>query len=341
MSLKSCAGNNGTGLDYEVNGKTGSKLLPLPRIALGVLLYKSSILKMVTTVMSKKLDEAENEMRSDSESLTGNQASEVQSSNTLTWGRISPETKPQDIPQTPSGCVVAPGTPNVDSPTNSSSPTHSTRSVARGPGEALTGTLSAIGALKCNTFASFKQYGTPYRNDGVNFSESSQVHRPTVVVEKPVSDLSLHKDDKREEEEAKLMLEAVHAQHNVCILEKQLVTAKLEEMVALDNLYCFRATKAEQQLDDANAEVGHICHDICKNGVLLHNPRKRCRSSLHESIAYKVVACSNVHSIQNITEILGMMVAARRTHEVKKSSQEKADGIDGETGTGSARDKSK
>ncbi|KAI9571013.1 hypothetical protein HD554DRAFT_2036922 [Boletus coccyginus] len=228
MLLKSCAGNDGTGLDCEVNGKMGSKLLPLPRIALGVLLCKSSVLKMVTIVMSNKLDEAENKMRSDSESLTGNQASEVQSSNVLAWGRIGPKTKPQDVPQTLSGCMVAPGTPDADSPTNSSSPTCSTRSIARGPGEALTGTLSAIGALKCNTFASFKQYETPYWNN-----------------EKPVSNSSLQKDDKHEGEEAKLMLEAVHAQHNMCILEKQLVTVKLEETVALGNLYCFRATEAE------------------------------------------------------------------------------------------------
>ena len=60
-----------------------------------------------------------------------------------------------------------------------------------------------------------------------------------------VSNTSQCKDDEREGEEAKLILEAVHAQRNVCILKKQLATSKLKEMVALGNLYRFRVYKAE------------------------------------------------------------------------------------------------
>ncbi|KAG6375183.1 hypothetical protein JVT61DRAFT_3392 [Boletus reticuloceps] len=214
-------------------------------------------------------------MRSDSsEPLADSQANEVHKM----------ETKPQDLPQTPCQCTVVPGTPDADSPSNSSSPVLSVRSVARGPGEVLTGTPSAIGALKRNTFVSFKQYGTPYKNDNAGFSESPRKIHRTVVVEKPVFDTSQREEEEREEEEAKFILEAVRAQRNVCILEKQLATAKLEETVALGNLYRFRAHEAERRLGDANAEVGHIRHDIRKNGVVLHNPLKRRRSSLRQSV---------------------------------------------------------
>ncbi|KAI6019439.1 hypothetical protein PISMIDRAFT_11285 [Pisolithus microcarpus 441] len=52
-------------------------------------------------------------------------------------------------------------------------------------------------------------------------------------------------DIKVEQEEANFILEAVHAQCNVFILEQQLAAVKVEEMVALGNLYWFRAQEAK------------------------------------------------------------------------------------------------
>ncbi|KAI6020331.1 hypothetical protein PISMIDRAFT_45530, partial [Pisolithus microcarpus 441] len=72
-----------------------------------------------------------------------------------------------------------------------------------------------------------------------------------------------------EREEANFVLEAAHAQRNVCILEQQLAAAKVEEMVALGNLYRFRAQEAEHKLEDANIDVGRIRHDIRKSGIAL------------------------------------------------------------------------
>ncbi|KAI6010216.1 hypothetical protein PISMIDRAFT_115222 [Pisolithus microcarpus 441] len=83
-------------------------------------------------------------------------------------------------------------------------------------------------------------------------------------------------DIKVEWEEANFVLEAVHAQCNVFILEQQLAAVKVEETVALGNLYQFRAQEAECKLEDADIDVRHIFHDICKRSVTLHNPCKCC-----------------------------------------------------------------
>ena len=70
--------------------------------------------------------------------------------------------------------------------------------------------------------------------------------------------MSQHKDNKQEGEEAKLVPDTVHAQHNVYILKKQLATAKLKETVALGNLYCDHLIlKAIQAVQDSSSLFLH------------------------------------------------------------------------------------
>ncbi|KAI6013427.1 hypothetical protein PISMIDRAFT_656365 [Pisolithus microcarpus 441] len=72
-------------------------------------------------------------------------------------------------------------------------------------------------------------------------------------------------DTELEQEEANFVLEAARAQCNMCILEQQLAAAKVDEMIALGNLYRFRAQTAEHKLEDTNIDVGCIC---CREGIL-------------------------------------------------------------------------
>ncbi|KAI6018442.1 hypothetical protein PISMIDRAFT_123307 [Pisolithus microcarpus 441] len=100
-------------------------------------------------------------------------------------------------------------------------------------------------------------------------------------------------DTELEQEEANFVLAAVCAQHNMCILEQQLAAAKVDETIALGDLYQFRAQMAEHKLKDTNIDVGCIRHDICKSGVILHNPHKHCRASFTKS----TVACVYIQSV--------------------------------------------
>ena len=118
-------------------------------------------------------------MQSES-TAASSQISKDQPSGMVEYGLI--ETKPQDLAET--SCVVVPKTPDANSPSNSSSPVHSICSIPHGPGKVIMGTLSAISTLKRNTFASFKQYGTPYWNDSVGISESPRICCPAVTTEK-------------------------------------------------------------------------------------------------------------------------------------------------------------
>ncbi|KAI6020749.1 hypothetical protein BKA83DRAFT_4494553 [Pisolithus microcarpus] len=124
------------------------------------------------------------------------------------------------------------------------------------------GTPSAIGALRLRS---------------INPVSPKTTYMSTEGADGEGNDIDL------EREEANFVLEAARAQRNVCILEQQLAAAKVEETVALGNLYRFRAQEAECKLEDANIDVGCICHDIRKSGVALHNSRKRRRASSAES----------------------------------------------------------
>ncbi|KAI6017740.1 hypothetical protein BKA83DRAFT_19104 [Pisolithus microcarpus] len=170
------------------------------------------------------------------------------------------------------------------------------------------GTPSAIGALRLCKSAVFQSYSTPFRNHNLNPVSPQINSTPTKATHSNV--LTHHlgwrsgwlaylqvneegSDTELEQEEANFILEAACAQRNVCILEQQLAAAKVDEMIALGNLYRFRAQTAERKLEDANIDVGCIHHDICKSGVVLHNPHKHRRASFTES----TVACTYVQSI--------------------------------------------
>ncbi|KAI6029187.1 P-loop containing nucleoside triphosphate hydrolase protein [Pisolithus microcarpus] len=147
------------------------------------------------------------------------------------------------------------------------------------------GTPSAIGALRLRKSAVFQSYSTPFRNRNLNLISPQINSTPTKAVDEEGSDTEL------EQEEANFILEAARAQHNMCILEQQLAAAKVDETIALGNLYQFRAQTAEHKLEDANIDVGRIRHDIRKSGIVLHNPCKCRRASFTES----TVACTYVH----------------------------------------------
>ncbi|KIK20407.1 hypothetical protein PISMIDRAFT_13003 [Pisolithus microcarpus 441] len=139
------------------------------------------------------------------------------------------------------------------------------------------GTPSAIGALRLCRSAVYQPYSTPFRNLSINPVSPKTTYMSTEGADGEGDDIDL------EREEANFVLEAACAQRNVCILEQQLAAAKVEETVALGNLYWFRAQEAERKLEDANIDVGRIRHDIRKSGVALHNSCKRRRASSAES----------------------------------------------------------
>ncbi|KAI6013666.1 hypothetical protein BKA83DRAFT_4130310 [Pisolithus microcarpus] len=164
-----------------------------------------------------------------------------------------------------------PSTDSISNPHSPVQPTLSSNAVLP------KGTPSAIGALRLRKSAVFQSYSTPFRNRNLNLVSPQINSTPTKAVDEEGSDTEL------EREEANFVLEAARAQRNVCILEQQLAAAKVDETIALGNLYRFRAQTAERKLKDANIDVGRIRHDIRKSGIVLHNPRKRRRASFTES----------------------------------------------------------
>ncbi|KAI6017685.1 hypothetical protein BKA83DRAFT_4128244 [Pisolithus microcarpus] len=152
-----------------------------------------------------------------------------------------------------------PSTDSISNPHSPVQPTLSSNAVLP------KGTPSAIGALRLRKSAVFQSYSTPFRNRNLNLVSPQINSTPTKAVDEEGSDTEL------EREEANFVLEA------------QLAAAKVDETIALGNLYRFRAQTAERKLEDANIDVGRIRHDIRKSGVVLHNPRKRRRASFTES----------------------------------------------------------
>ncbi|KAI6017628.1 hypothetical protein BKA83DRAFT_4128212 [Pisolithus microcarpus] len=155
-----------------------------------------------------------------------------------------------------------PSTDSISNPHSPVQPTLSSNAVLP------KGTPSAIGALRLHKSAVFQSYSTPFQNHNLNLVSPQINSTPTKAVNEEGSDTEL------EREEANFVLEAARAQRNVCILEQQLAAVKVDETIALGNLYRFRAQTAEHKLEDANIDVGRIHHDIHKSGVVLHNPGK-------------------------------------------------------------------
>jgi len=91
-----------------------------------------------------------------------------------------------------------------------------------------------------------------------------------------------------EEFKAQLVLNVTRAQRDVRLAEKRLADSVLKQNVALGKLYEFEATEAERKLEDADIDIGHVCHSVHKSGITLledfatSKPQKRhCRSASH------------------------------------------------------------
>ncbi|KAG2740422.1 hypothetical protein P692DRAFT_20880922 [Suillus brevipes Sb2] len=86
--------------------------------------------------------------------------------------------------------------------------------------------------------------------------------------------------DSSDELKAQLVLNATRAERDVCLVEKTLADCILKENTALGKLYKFEATEAERKLEDANIDIGFVCHSVRKCGITLYEdskPRKRHR----------------------------------------------------------------
>ncbi|KAI6121302.1 hypothetical protein F5141DRAFT_1061089 [Pisolithus sp. B1] len=93
---------------------------------------------------------------------------------------------------------------------------------------------------------------------------------------------SIDEDHKEfSQQEAYLLLDIVRGQATVHCLEQQLVHEKLDENIALGNLYKCRAQESKRRLENAEAELGCICNSIWMSGGL---------SSDAESVAMRALA---------------------------------------------------
>ena len=88
-----------------------------------------------------------------------------------------------------------------------------------------------------------------------------------------------------DQKEAHLLLNVVRTQATVCHLERQLVDAKIDENVALGNLYKCRARESEKRLENAEAELGCVRNSIRMSGGKLcdDSVHKRCRRASDSS----------------------------------------------------------
>ncbi|KAI6036953.1 P-loop containing nucleoside triphosphate hydrolase protein [Pisolithus microcarpus] len=154
-----------------------------------------------------------------------------------------------------------PENPSTDSISNPHSPVQLTLS---SNAVLPKGTPSAIGALRLCKSAVFQSYSTPFQNRNLNLVSPQINSTPTKAVDEEGSDTEL------EREEANFVLEAARAQRNMCILEQQLAAAKVDEMIALGNLYRFRAQTAEHKLEDANIDYAAEYWDTSPGKSHLH-----------------------------------------------------------------------
>ncbi|KAG1770790.1 hypothetical protein EV702DRAFT_1202261 [Suillus placidus] len=92
-----------------------------------------------------------------------------------------------------------------------------------------------------------------------------------------------------EELKAQLVLNITQAQRDICLAEKKLADCIPKENTALGVLYQFEATEAERMLEDANMDIGYVCHSLRKSSITLYEdsgsdkPLKRCCSSASSS----------------------------------------------------------
>ncbi|KAI6009191.1 hypothetical protein EDC04DRAFT_2610684 [Pisolithus marmoratus] len=93
----------------------------------------------------------------------------------------------------------------------------------------------------------------------VSQGDNDAQHAPTSI-----SDAD---QDGSEQEEAQFLLEVTQAQHLVCSIEQELAKVKLQENIALGELYKFCAEEAEWRLEIAEFELGCMCNSM-RNGTV-------------------------------------------------------------------------
>ncbi|KAI6022463.1 hypothetical protein BKA83DRAFT_4515146 [Pisolithus microcarpus] len=145
--------------------------------------------------------------------------------------------------------------------------------------------------------------GTPLRNawfgptPGRMHDLTAQVRAVLGKRQKTEPDFSDSVDEDREEfnqQEAYLLLDIARAQATVRRLERQLVHAKLDENIALGNLYKCRAQESERRLENAEAELGCICNSIRMSGGKLCDDSAR-KHRRHVSGSSSDAGTSPVH----------------------------------------------
>ncbi|KAI5981276.1 hypothetical protein EDD15DRAFT_2204161 [Pisolithus albus] len=180
------------------------------------------------------------------------------------------------------------------------------------PGMPLKGTPSAIGALCIwRSMVNLPFAGMPLQNawfgltPGRMHDPTAQVHAVLGKRQKTELDFSDSVDEDHEEfnqQEAYLLLDIARAQATVRRLEQQLVHAKLDENIALGNLYKCRAQESERRLENAEAELGCIRNSIRMSGGKLcddsaRKRRRRISGSSSDAVLLFVLLVSFAHTI--------------------------------------------
>ncbi|KAG0698408.1 hypothetical protein DFH29DRAFT_878018 [Suillus ampliporus] len=158
------------------------------------------------------------------------------------------------------------------------------------------GTPRAMGALRTYRSPALLHHliGTPSITHYRISVKNSPSPKLPITTESDCEDCEEHEDSLSEstdssdidrtsnELKAQLVLNATRAQRDVRLAEKTLADCILKENTALRKLYEFEATEAERKLEDADIDIGFVCHSVRKSGIALYedtNPRKRRRES--------------------------------------------------------------
>ncbi|KAG6373016.1 hypothetical protein JVT61DRAFT_7069 [Boletus reticuloceps] len=151
------------------------------------------------------------------------------------------------------------------------------------------GTPLAVGA-----FSVQKSYTTPFRSQKPSkLSASFTLSSPLVSSKRgeyaeAIGNVTSDSEEESEREEARLLLSVARAQHCLRQLEQDVVHAQLAENTALNELYQFRASQAQKNLDATEYDLGCLRNTIRKNGISLADvpsARKRRRMSNETSLS--------------------------------------------------------
>ncbi|KAG2337499.1 hypothetical protein BDR05DRAFT_952573 [Suillus weaverae] len=138
------------------------------------------------------------------------------------------------------------------------------------------GTPRAIGALQTIRSPALLHHLTP----GIATSRFSATMALAKVSTRMTTELVCEDSDDEstnsndiscnEELKAQLVLNVMRAQQDICLAEKKLADCILNKNTVLGVLYQFKATEAERKLEDANMDIGYVCHSLCKSGIMLY-----------------------------------------------------------------------